>query len=149
MQATIAVYQDDVHREGVVRLWRQVFNYPTQHNDPDLVIDRKQAVADGLLFVALLDGQVIGTSMAGYDGHRGWLYSIAVSPDHQRLGIGRALVLRAEEALITLGCVKINLQIIAGNDAVAGFYQRLGYDVEPRISMGKRLPRNLPGRGHS
>lgn len=75
----------------------------------------------------------------GYDGHRGWLYTVAVRPDVQRRGIGRALVQRAEESLAALGCPKVNLQVMTSNAAVVGFYERLGYGVEERISMGKSL----------
>jgi ribosomal protein S18 acetylase RimI-like enzyme len=77
--------------------------------------------------------------MAGYDGHRGWLYRVAVHPRHQRHGLGAALVRHAEAELIALGCPKINLQVLAGNAAVVAFYEKLGYRVEERVSMGKRL----------
>jgi len=77
--------------------------------------------------------------MAGYDGHRGWLYTVAVSPQYRRQGIGRKLVQHAESALIEMGCLKINLQVRASNAEVVAFYQRLGYLVEERISMGKLL----------
>lgn len=137
--AHIATYDNTLHRDAVIALWRDVFAYPTAHNQPELALERKLAV-DDLLFVALQDEQVVGTTMAGYDGHRGWLYSVAVHPAWQQHGIGAALVRHAETALGALGCLKINLQITAGNDAVAGFYERLGYVVEPRISMGKVLP---------
>ncbi len=80
---TIAHYDDDHHREQVVALWRFVFGYDTAHNAPDLAIDKKLAVDDGLFFVALDDGAVIGTVMAGYDGHRGWIYSLAVHPERR------------------------------------------------------------------
>lgn len=137
--AQIITYDDNLHRDAVIALWRDVFAYPTAHNRPELALERKLAV-DDLLFVAVQDGQVVGTTMAGYDGHRGWLYSVAVHPAWQQHGIGAALVRHAETALAALGCLKINLQITAGNDVVAGFYERLGYVVEPRISMGKVLP---------
>ena len=77
--------------------------------------------------------------MAGYDGHRGWLYSIAVEQGAQRLGIGTALLAEVEARLATLGCGKINLQVRDGNEAVVSFYERNGYHVERRMSMGKRL----------
>lgn len=77
--------------------------------------------------------------MAGYDGHRGWLYCLAVDPAARKQGLGTALIRHAEGVLVQLGCLKVNLQIIEGNKAVAAFYQALGYVVEPRISMGKPL----------
>jgi len=87
----------------------------------------------------------VGTVMAGYDGHRGWIYSVAVAPQHRRKGIGSRLMSVAEEALIERGCVKINLQILEGNEAVTAFYSSLGFSVEKRVSMGKPIPQNLPG----
>ncbi len=82
--------------------------------------------------------------MAGYDGHRGWIYSVAVLPSHQRRRIGSRLLAHAEAALIRKGCVKINLQIAEGNESVARFYASLGFAVEQRVSMGKRIPQNIP-----
>lgn len=132
-------YDDSAHRQQVIALWERVFGYDQPHNAPAVVIDRKLAMNDGLLFVALADARVAGTIMAGYDGHRGWLYSVAVDPAHRSRGLGARLVRYAEQALAALGCVKINLQIIADNEAVAAFYESIGYRIEPRISMGKRL----------
>jgi ribosomal protein S18 acetylase RimI-like enzyme len=141
---TITLFVDGAHRDQVMALWRRVFGYEKAHNDPGLSIDRKVAVADGLFFVALAGGEVVGTIMAGYDGHRGWLYSLAVAPERRRGGIGTQLVVHAERALAERGCVKINLQILEENVAVAKFYEALGFAVEKRVSMGKRLPQNVP-----
>lgn len=77
--------------------------------------------------------------MSGYDGHRGWVYLVSVSQQHRRKGIGSALMKRAEENLKTLGCMKINLQILPENGTVQEFYRMLGYHTEDRISMGKQL----------
>ena len=77
--------------------------------------------------------------MSGFDGHRGWVYYVAVHPDDRRRGIGSALMKRVEEALFEIGCPKLNLQIRADNVQVQSFYESLGYLVEERISMGKRL----------
>ena len=132
----IRPYQDD-DRDEVTSLWRQTF--PGEpHNEPNAVIDAKLAV-DRLLFVARDEDKIIGTAMAGYDGHRGWLYSVAVDPDRQRQGIGRQLVDYAVDVLKTKGCVKINLQVRATNAGVVAFYEALGFVVEDRISMGKLL----------
>jgi ribosomal protein S18 acetylase RimI-like enzyme len=142
MNITITLYDDRHHRNQVIALWKKVFTYETAHNRPDLVIDKKLAVNDDLFFVALADDTVVGTVMAGYDGHRGWIYSVAVSPSHRRQGIGAQLVSHAEHALIAKGSVKINLQIMQGNESVTAFYASLGYSVEKRISMGKPIPQN-------
>jgi ribosomal protein S18 acetylase RimI-like enzyme len=140
----IGLYRDRQHRAQVVALWQQAFGYDTAHNVPSLAIDKKLAVNDGLFFVATDKKAVIGTVLAGYDGHRGWLYSVAVHADYRRHGLGSSLVRHAEQALIGLGCMKINLQINSGNEAVVGFYEALGYGVEPRISMGKKIAGNIP-----
>ena len=140
----IGPYRDRQHRAQVVALWQEAFGYDTAHNLPTLAIDKKLAVNDGLFFVATDKKTVIGTILAGYDGHRGWLYSVAVHADYRRHGLGSSLVRHAEQALMALGCMKINLQITSGNDAVAGFYEALGYGVEARISMGKKVAENIP-----
>ncbi|WP_426133753.1 GNAT family acetyltransferase [Pseudomonas sp. PWP3-1b2] len=140
----IGPYRDRQHRAQVVALWQEAFGYETAHNVPTLAIDKKLAVNDGLFFVATDKKAVIGTILAGYDGHRGWLYSVAVRADYRRRGLGASLVRHAEGALSALGCMKINLQITGGNDAVVGFYEALGYGVEPRISMGKKVAVNIP-----
>ncbi|AGE26445.1 MULTISPECIES: GNAT family acetyltransferase [Pseudomonas] len=140
----IVPYRDRQHRAQVAALWREAFGYDTAHNLPTLAIDKKLAVNDGLFFVATDKKTVIGTILAGYDGHRGWLYSVAVHVDYRRHGLGSSLVRHAEQALTALGCMKINLQITGGNEAVVGFYEALGYGVEPRTSMGKKISENIP-----
>ena len=140
----IGPYRDRLHRAQVVALWQEAFGYDSAHNLPSLAIDKKLAVNDGLFFVATDKKVVIGTLLAGYDGHRGWLYSVAVRADYRRQGLGASLVRHAEQALTALGCMKINLQITGGNEAVVGFYEALGYGVEPRISMGKKIADNIP-----
>jgi ribosomal protein S18 acetylase RimI-like enzyme len=142
MNIAITNYNDQAHRSQVIALWQTVFAYETAHNRPALVIDKKLAVNDDLFFVAVADNTVAGTIMAGYDGHRGWIYSVAVSPEHRREGIGSQLVIHAERALIAKGAVKINLQIMQGNESVTAFYAALGFSIEKRISMGKPIPQN-------
>ena len=137
-------YHDATDRDGVITLWRTVFGYETAHNDPSLAIARKLEVNDHLFFIAEEGNRLVGTAMAGYDGHRGWLYAIAVHPECRRTGLGSLLVRQAERALASIGCMKINLQLLATNEATAAFYRSLGYAVEPRISMGKVLHENVP-----
>ena len=123
----------------VVALWTTVFGDPQARNDPATVIRQKLAVQSELFFVACLHGKLVGTAMCGYDGHRGWIYTLAVAPAVRRRGIGTALVRRIETELAQRGCPKINLQVLESNAATTGFYEQLGYRVEPRISMGKVL----------
>ena len=136
---TIRQYEDTTDRTQVIALWHNVFGYETAHNEPNLAISKKIAAQDGLLFVAVDNNNIMGTIMAGYDGHRGWLYSVAVHPSKRLSGLGSMLVHHAEKALANLGCLKINLQLLATNEATAAFYKSLGYSVEPRVSMGKVL----------
>jgi ribosomal protein S18 acetylase RimI-like enzyme len=135
----IRPYSDSAHRAQVIALWDAAFHYDAPHNKPALSIDRKVSFGDDLFFVAVSGDKVVGTIMAGYDGHRGWIYSVAVSPAHRRQGVGSQLVRFAEHALAEKGCVKINLQIMDGNEGVTAFYAALGFVVEKRVSMGKRL----------
>jgi ribosomal protein S18 acetylase RimI-like enzyme len=135
---TVALYED-IHFSGVEALWSRVFPDDPPHNRAAVAVPEKMRVQPDLFLVGLDGGRVVGTVMAGYDGHRGWLYSVAVDPDVRRGGVGTALVREAEARLVALGCRKINLQIRAGNEAVTAFYATLGYDVEPRVSMGKRI----------
>lgn len=133
---TIRPYADR-DKTDVVKLWREVFAYPEPRNDPEFVIRQKLAFQPELFFVAESDGRPIGTLLAGYDGHRGWGYHLAVEPAHRRQGIATALIQHTEDALRALGCVKINLQVLRTNPRVVPYYESLGYRVEDRISMGK------------
>jgi len=124
---------------SVVALWKRVFAYPAPHNDPARVIRDKLAVQRGLFFVALLGGALVGTVMGGYDGHRGWVYSLAVAPQARGRGVGTALMRHVERALAARGCPKVNPQLLESNAGAAEFYKKLGYAVEERVSMGKLL----------
>ena len=139
-------YNDATDREQVMSLWRTVLGYETAHNEPSLAISKKIDANDNLFFVAEDKGKLVGTAMAGYDGHRGWLYAIAVHPNCRRAGLGSRLVRHAEQALVSVGCMKVNLQLLATNEATAAFYKSIGYTVEPRISMGKVLHENVPAQ---
>jgi ribosomal protein S18 acetylase RimI-like enzyme len=126
-------------QDSVIALWKDVFAYPAPHNDPARVIRDKLAVQRDLFFVARIDGTVVGTVMGGYDGHRGWVYALAVRPESRRRGIGSALMKHVEKELAERGCPKVNLQVLATNAATVAFYRKLGYAVEERLSMGKLL----------
>ncbi len=123
----------------VIRLWREVFPDSPFWNDPATDIHKKLEIQRDMFIVALENEKLVGTAMAGYDGHRGWVYYVAVNPKSQMRGIGRALVLEVEERLIAIGCHKLNLQVRAGDTSVIEFYERIGYNVEERVSMSKRL----------
>lgn len=108
-------------------------------NDPHKDIARKMKVNPELFLVAELDGRIAGTVMGGYEGHRGWINYLAVAPDYQKQGVGRALMQAVEAKLEALGCPKINLQVRKSNTAVIQFYGHLGYHIDDVISLGKRL----------
>jgi len=135
----IRPFQLDIDRKATIVLWNTVCLYNAPHNEPSLVIDNKVAMDDGLFYVAYSGNEIVGTVMAGYDGHRGWIYPLAVKPDQHRQGVGKKLMSHAEAALRELKCLKVNLQVLDTNAGVVEFYKKLGYVVEPRISMGKRL----------
>src|SRR5438445_328450 len=117
----------DADADAVAALWRAVFPNERLHNEPARIFAEKRDVQPELFFVAEIDGIVAGTVVAGYDGHRGWLYRVAVDPAHQRHGVGTALVRHAEQALAAMGCPKINLQVRSNNAAVVAFYRKLGW----------------------
>lgn len=129
-----------IDHDDVVTLWRRVFPDAPPRNDPVLDVRRKLAVQPELFLVALADSRVIGTCMAGFDGHRGWVHLVAVAPEQRRRGVGSALMRRAEALLARIGCPKLNLQVRTSSPEAVGFYERLGFRVEERISMGKLLP---------
>ena len=143
LSLTIRQFRDP-DADQVAALWNVVLPSSQPWNEPQLVIKCKQNKQPDLFFVGELNGRIVSTVMAGYDGHRGWIYSLAVSPQHRRQGIGRRMMARAEQALRQEGCLKLNLQVRASNDGVVAFYESLGFVVEERISMGKPLSRSDP-----
>lgn len=124
--------------EQVVALW-QACGLTRPWNDPRRDIERKLAVQPELFLVAEIDGGVAGTAMAGYDGHRGWVYYVAVRPELQGTGIGRLLMHEVESRLLAMGCPKVNVQIREGNEATKAFYARLGFTPDAATGLGKRL----------
>jgi ribosomal protein S18 acetylase RimI-like enzyme len=124
---------------SVAALWREAFPNAPAHNVPEEDIRRKLSVQKDLLLVALMDSRIVGTAMAGYDGHRGWVYYLAVSPAHRRRGIGTALMRHAEQALTAMGCPKLNLMVRGSNKEVLAFYEQLGYAADDVVTLSRRL----------
>lgn len=129
---------DPADTEPVVALWRAA-GLTRPWNDPYRDIERKLAVQPELFLIAVIDDAIVGTVMAGYDGHRGWLYYLAADPDHRGRGIGRALVAEAEARLLALGCPKVQLMVRPDNAGARGFYEALGYETFETWNTGKRL----------
>lgn len=125
--------------ESVVALWRAC-GLTRPQNDPQKDIARKSKVNPEWFLVAEdATGRVVGTVMAGYEGHRGWINYLGVAPAWQRGGLGRRLMDEAEARLRAAGCPKINLQVRPDNRAAIAFYERIGFAVEGAVSLGKRL----------
>ena len=124
--------------ELVVQLWIDC-GPVVPWNDPHRDIQRKLQVQPEMFLVACLEDQIIGTVMAGYDGHRGWINYLAVHPQHQRAGVAAQLMDEAALLLRAARCPKINLQVRSSNTAVIDFYKRAGFEVDDVVSLGKRL----------
>jgi ribosomal protein S18 acetylase RimI-like enzyme len=108
-------------------------------NDPAKDIRRKLSVNPEMFLVGTLNGKVVATVMAGYEGHRGWINYLAVHPEHRLQGYGRQIMVEAEKLLRAAGCPKINLQVRTSNRAVRAFYERIGFRADDVVSFGKRL----------
>ncbi len=126
----------DADEAAVSALWLEVFGEPQPRNAPPRVIEQKRHVQPELFLVAEQGGEIVGTTLAGDDGHRGWLHLVAVSPAHQRGAVGAALVREAVARLRARGVSKVNLQVRGDNAGVVRFYEGLGFEVEDRISLG-------------
>lgn len=130
--------------DAVIALWHEA-GLTRPWNDPRADIERKLAVQPELFLVAaepraVSSGEdIVGSVMAGYDGHRGWLYYLASATARRGRGIGRALVRAAEDRLTAMGCPKVQLMVRAGNDEVLNFYDALGYERFDVSNTGKRL----------
>lgn len=133
----IRIYREEDF-EAVVGLWQRA-GLTVPWNDPARDIARKLADSPELFFVAEADGAVAGTCMAGYEGHRGWIFYLGVEPALQGRGLARALMDHAEAELAARGCPKVELMVRETNTRVLEFYRHLGYADEPVKVLGKRL----------
>jgi len=124
--------------EEVLTLWDRC-DLLRPWNDPEMDIERKMNHDPELFLVAEVSGEIAGTVMGGYDGHRGSAYYLGVHPDYRGRGIANALMNRLEKKLIARGCPKIQLMVRAENDTVLSMYEKLDYEVQDVITMGKRL----------
>jgi ribosomal protein S18 acetylase RimI-like enzyme len=130
----------------VIQLWIDC-GLVVPHNNPLRDIERKLRVNPEWFLVGEREGEVIASCMVGYEGHRGWINYLAVSPPFQGQGFGKAIMACAEALLMGAGCPKINLQVRAANTEVIEFYRSLGFKVDDVISMGKRLEPDAPYLG--
>lgn len=133
----IRIYHPD-DREAVIHLWQEC-GLVVPHNNPSKDIERKLKVNPEWFLVGELDGNIIASCMAGYEGHRGWINYLSVSPEHQHQGLAKQIMEEAESFLKAAGCPKINLQIRSSNANAIEFYGSIGFKNDDVVSMGKRL----------
>lgn len=126
---------------AVIALW-QACGLVRPQNDPRKDIARKLRVNAEWFLVAEGGARIVGSVMAGYEGHRGWINYLAVEPSRQRGGLGRRLMEEAERRLHRAGCPKINLQVRSANRDVIAFYERIGFKRDEVVSLGKRLEKD-------
>ncbi len=129
---------EDADIEDVIALW-QACGLIRPWNDPrrDIAFARQGPASDVL--VAEHEDRIAASVMVGHDGHRGIVYYVSVSPDLQAKGLGKQVMAHAERWLTRRGVWKLNLLVRAENEAVRGFYESLGYEVEPRLCMARKL----------
>jgi ribosomal protein S18 acetylase RimI-like enzyme len=125
-------------KAAVIALW-EICGLVRPSNDPTKDITRKLQVRPDLFLVGVIEGRIVATAMIGYEGHRGWINYLAVSPGSQRRGHGRAIMAEAERLLRAAGCPKINLQVRSENTAALEFYRAMGFSLDSVLSLGKRL----------
>lgn len=124
---------------SVLTLWCHCFPEVESASHFRDVIDRKRATQPDPFLVAVERDEVVGTAVGGMDGINGWIYLVAVQTDFRRKGIGHQLVRAVESRLVELGAIKVGLQVMSGRPDLVAFYNSLGYAIEPRESMAKRL----------
>jgi ribosomal protein S18 acetylase RimI-like enzyme len=129
---------EDRDLDAVASLWKRC-GLTRDWNDPYRDMEFARSGATSAILVGEIDGRLVATVMVGHDGHRGALYYLAVDPDFQKRGFGRAAVAAAEDWLRKHGVWKINLMVREENRDVGGFYESLGYAINPVVSFGKRI----------
>jgi ribosomal protein S18 acetylase RimI-like enzyme len=127
-------------REAVVALWRAC-GLVVPHNPPDADFERALGRPGSDVLVARGGDGIAGTVMVGHDGHRGWVYYLAVDPARQRRGIGASLVGAAEAWLRERQIRKLQLMVRETNQGVLAFYERIGYEPSPVVVMQRWLDR--------
>lgn len=128
--------------QGVLSLWQGCFPEIRHVDAFREMIARKQASPTGPFLVAVVAGRVVGTVVGGMDGLNAWIYLVGVDPEFRRTGLGTRLVHAVEDRLRQLGVSFVCLQVMEGREQLLDFYMRLGYRVDPRVSMVKMISRN-------
>jgi ribosomal protein S18 acetylase RimI-like enzyme len=125
-------------QQAVIKLWGDC-DLIVPWNDPTKDIQRKIDIDSELFLVGELNNVIIASVMGGYEGHRGCINYLAVSPEYQGAGYGRKIMQAVEILIKGKGCPKINLQVRESNKDIINFYKAIGYDDDKVISLGKRL----------
>jgi ribosomal protein S18 acetylase RimI-like enzyme len=125
-------------RDGVVGLWHAC-GLTRPWNDPVADFDRAVANGGAAVLLGRAGGHILGSVMVGFDGHRGWIYYLAVARGHRRQGLGKALMAAAEDWLRARGCPKIQLMVREDNRDALGFYAALGMERQPVVTLGRFL----------
>lgn len=133
----IEVLRADLFAEAV-GLW-QASGLTRPWNDPGEDLRRAMRGPDSTVLSCVRDDELLGTAMVGHDGHRGWVYYLAVRHDQRKRGVGRALMQACEEWTVAHGVPKLQLMVRAGNEPVLTFYDQLGYEVNDVVVLGRRL----------
>ena len=107
--------------------------------DDDAGLAAMAARNPGLLLVATVGDEIVGSALGGWDGRRGWIYHVGIHPDHQRRGIANRLVAMLEERLRALGCPKVNVIVLDENQDGVAFWLALGYVILPARQYGRVL----------
>jgi ribosomal protein S18 acetylase RimI-like enzyme len=114
-------------RQAAIGLWEQA-GLTRPWNPPDEDFDRAVDGPTSAVLGAIDEQALAATAMVGHDGHRGWVYYLAVERSQRHRGVGRRMMEHAEAWLRARGAVKLNLMIRHTNAPALGFYQRLGYE---------------------
>jgi ribosomal protein S18 acetylase RimI-like enzyme len=128
----------DADIDATIRLWTEC-GLTEPWNDPRADIERARQSGAAEILVADSSGHIVASAMVGNDGHRGWLYYLAVAPELQGTGLGRRMVAAAEDWLRARGVVKLMLMIRPSNTRVRGFYEAIGYAEQERVLMVRWL----------
>jgi ribosomal protein S18 acetylase RimI-like enzyme len=128
----------DADVADVVALW-QACGLTRPWNDPDADIALARRRENSTVLIGREDASIVATAMVGHDGHRGWVYYVAVDPDRQAQGYGRAIMDAAEEWLRQAGISKVQLLIRHENTKIGAFYRSLGYVESTSLMFGKWL----------
>jgi hypothetical protein len=133
----------DADVADVIALWQRC-RMTRPWNDPTADIALARKGQNATVLVGRDHGSVVATVLVGHDGHRGWVYYVAVDPDCRHKGYGRAIMDAAEQWLRGHGIEKLQLLVRPDNDQVQTFYQSLGYAEQERVIYAKWLDGREP-----